>query len=296
MYCRVFDENCVYVSIIRNTIIKLKYAFYKEWILLHYLHYIKTIIFSNTYNMNKHRILAIAAHPDDVELSCSGTLALMVKQGHSTGILDLTKGEMGSRGTPELRLEEGRKAASILGVSRYNLGLPDTLLHNTRELQLEIIRAVRAIKPEICFINSPVDRHPDHGHAHKLTLDALFYSGLLKIETIFENKAQNPWRPAHIFYYMQDQSFEPDVIMDITETMHLKEESILAFSSQFNVDDTEDGPKTYISDKKFFEMIRARARLYGQQIGVKYGEPFKYHGGPIPLSGLDTFFANNRIR
>lgn len=246
--------------------------------------------------MFKCDILAIAAHPDDVELSCAGTLAKLAQQGHKTGILDLTVGEMGSRGTPELRLIEAEAAAKILNALRHNLGLADTQLYNVRKNQLAIIRAVRAIQPRICFINPPVDRHPDHGHAHKLILDSLFYGGLQKIETDWDGVAQQPWRPQHIFYFMQDTPFEPDLVMDISDTFHLKEEAILSFSSQFNVPDSADGPKTYISDPGFFEMLRSRARLFGHQIGVKYGEPFKYHGGPIPFFDLGNFMANKRLR
>jgi bacillithiol biosynthesis deacetylase BshB1 len=246
--------------------------------------------------MIQHDILALAAHPDDTELSCSGTLAKLAQQGHSVAVADLTMGEMGSRGTPHLRLEEAQNAAEILGISRYNLGLPDTLLENSRALQLEIIKAIRAIKPNICFINAPNDRHPDHGNAHKLSIDALFYAGLVKIETQINGENQLPHRPQHIFYYMQDTPFEPDIVFDISDTMHLKERSILAFESQFNVDDAADGPKTYISDKKFFEMIKSRARIYGQLIGVQFGEPFKYHGGPIPMADFKTFFDNQRLR
>lgn len=246
--------------------------------------------------MKPHDILAIAAHPDDIELSCAGTLAKLVQQGHTVCILDLTKGELGSRGSSELRMHEANSAAQILGVSRYNLGLPDTLLTNTRDLQLKIIKAVRAIKPVVCFINAPHDRHPDHGNAHKLSLDALFYSGLVKIETLDNQEIQPPHRPQHILYYMQDTPFEPDIVFDISDTMHLKEQAILAFDSQFNVDEFAEGPKTYISDKKFFEMIKSRARIYGQLIGVPFGEPFKYHGGPLPMANLNSLMGNKRLR
>lgn len=246
--------------------------------------------------MKKHKILAIAAHPDDVELCCAGTLALLSNQGLSVAILDLTKGEMGTRGTPELRIKEAEAAAKIIGASRYNLGLPDTMLENTRELQKEIIRAVRLIQPEICFINAENDRHPDHGHAHKLTMDALFYGGLQKIETSHNNELQKPWRPSHIFSYMQDTPFEPDVVMDISETMEAKIEAILTFESQFNVKPAEGEKSTYISDPAFLEMIKSRARVFGHQIGATYGEPFKYHGGPIPLKDLSPFLSNKRVR
>ena len=242
-------------------------------------------------------ILAIAAHPDDVELCCAGTLAKLASLGNRTAILDLTKGEMGTRGTPELRIEEGLIAAKVLGAERFNLGLPDTQLFNTTENQDAIIQAVRNIKPEICFINAPVDRHPDHGHAHKLTLDALFYSGLSKRITHDKNgNKQEPWRPKHIFYYMQDTPFTPHIVFDISDTMEKKIEAILAFNSQFNVPDNDKDPKTYISGIDFFEMIKNRARIYGHQIGVTYGEPFQYHGGPLPYFDLFALLNHKPVR
>jgi len=243
-------------------------------------------------------ILAIAAHPDDIELCCAGTLASLIKQGFRCAVLDLTQGEMGTRGTPAGRLQEAQEAAAILGLeTRANIGLPDTGLTNSPAHQDAIIKVVRELQPRLCFINAPNDRHPDHGHAHKLTLDALFYSGLQKRETLDNNgNPQPPWRPAHTFYYMQDTPFEPDIVFDITETQQLKEQAILAFKTQFNVPEEDKGPKTYISGEGFFETLRSRARVYGHQIGVTYGEPFKYHGGPIPFGELNYLLSLNRVR
>lgn len=243
-------------------------------------------------------VLAIAAHPDDTELSCSGTLAALVKQGKRVGVLDLTRGEMGTRGTPELRLKEAAAAAEVLGLSlRHNLSLPDAGLVNSHEHRRAIIRAVRSYQPDICLINSPDDRHPDHGHASKLTLDALFYSGLSKIQTFDdEQKPQASWRPFHILHYMQDRTFPPTLVFDITETIDIKEKAILAFGSQFNITNPDSEPQTYISSGRFFESLRARAMHYGHMIGVQYGEPFLYHGGPIPAGGLDFLFSHQPVR
>ncbi|MFW6348081.1 MAG: bacillithiol biosynthesis deacetylase BshB1 [Cyclonatronaceae bacterium] len=248
--------------------------------------------------MNTLDVLAIAAHPDDVELCCAGTLAELSEQGLSCGILDLTQGEMGTRGTPQQRLEEAQNAARILGVDiRRNLGLPDNGLFNTTAHQQAIMGVVRELKPHICLINAPDDRHPDHGHAHKLTLDALYYSGLQKRQTAGPDGApQAPWRPAHIFYYMQDRPFEPDLVFDISATQETKEKAILAFKTQFNVPEDDDGPQTYISGEDFFVMLRGRARFYGHQIGVSYGEPFQYHGGPLPFMDFTQMLRHKPVR
>lgn len=243
-------------------------------------------------------VLALAAHPDDTELSCSGTLSALVKQGLKVGVVDLTQGEMGSRGTPELRLMEANSAADIIGLTvRDNLGLPDCNLENSLGHREAIIQAVRMYRPDIVFINAPDDRHPDHGNAAKLSLDALFYSGLIKIHTFYPNgEPQDPWRPHHIFHYMQDRTFEPDVVFDISDTIDIKDKAILAFGSQFNISNPGDEPETYISSSDFFENLRARARHFGHQIGVKYGEGFKYYGGPIALKALDTFLNHKQKR
>lgn len=236
-------------------------------------------------------ILAFGAHPDDTELGCSGTLARLVQMGKGVVVVDLTRGEMGTRGTPEIREEEAGNAAEILGLqARENLGLPDTELLNNRESQRSVIRVVRHFRPHICILGAETDRHPDHGKATRFLLDALFYGGLEKIETIGpDHQSQKPHRPAHILHYMQDRPFEPDFIFDITDTIELKERALRAFATQFDVEEPGDEPETYISNPEFFESIRARARFYGHQAGFKYGEPFRYAGGPIPLTSLSLF-------
>lgn len=243
----------------------------------------------------KLQILAFGAHPDDTELSCSGTLRSLVVNGYRTGVVDLTRGEMGTRGTPEGRLEEAKKSAEILGLAvRENLGLPDTELDNTPENRIPIIRAIRYYKPDICLVTAPDDRHPDHRNASRLLIDAMFYSGLRKIETIGpDDKKQEPWRPYHILHYMQNYSFNPSFIYDISDTIEIKEKAILAFESQFMA---KSGVKTYISSKEFFESLRGRARYYGHLIGVEFGEPFLYHGGPVPLKDMEVFLKTKPFR
>lgn len=242
-------------------------------------------------------VLAIAAHPDDVELACSGTLVTLIRQGKKVGILDLTKGEMGTRGTPEIRLQEAQNAAKILGVTiRVNAELPDAGIQNTREQQLKIMEVVRRYQPEICFIPAPEDRHPDHRNTNRLCVDALFYSGLAKIETKSEGEAQNPWRPSHILQFMHNWPFEPDIVFDISDAIEIKEKAIKAFSTQFNVPEDDDGPETFISSSRFFEALRGKARNYGHQIGVAFGEPFLYFGGPLPAQNLDNLFTHKSIR
>ncbi|MFO8029345.1 MAG: bacillithiol biosynthesis deacetylase BshB1 [Cyclonatronaceae bacterium] len=240
-------------------------------------------------------ILAIAAHPDDVELCCAGTLASLARSGKKTGVLDLTRGEMGTRGTPELRLEEARRAAEILGLAvRDNAGLPDCGLENTPAHREAIIRHVRQYQPEVCLVNAPDDRHPDHRNAARLTLDALFYSGIARLKV--HGDEHGPWRPRHILHYMQHWPFEPTFVFDITDTIGIKEDAIRAFASQFYVGEDNDGPQTYVSSKRFFEALRGRAREFGQQIGVGFGEPFLYYGGPVPLSDLDVLFSSTPQR
>jgi len=237
-------------------------------------------------------VLAFAAHPDDTELCCGGTLAALVNQGKSIGVIDLTRGEMGSRGTPEQRLEESAEAAKIIGLQvRENLALPDTRLKNIPEYRLKIIEKVRQYQPHVCLVGAPSDRHPDHGNATRLILDALFYSGLVKIETADdEGGAHEPWRPSHILHYMQDRPFEPDMVFDITDTFATKKKAIKAFSTQFDVDNPGEEPETYISGKRFFKNIEARARHYGHLISATYGEPFKYYNGPVPMGSFDMLF------
>lgn len=248
--------------------------------------------------MKKLDVLAFAAHPDDTELCCGGTLAQLVQQGKEAGVIDLTRGEMGTRGTPEQRMKESKKAAEIIGLSvRENLGFSDTRLEDSREHQKKIIQKVRSYRPHICLVGAPDDRHPDHGYGTQLVLDALFYSGLTKIETTDENgKKQKRWRPSHILHYMQDRPFEPDIVFDISDTFATKKKAILAFETQFNVTDPGNEPETYISSQEFFEGIEARARHYGHLIGARYGEPFKYYNGPLPMSSFEAFFETTPSR
>lgn len=248
--------------------------------------------------MSQLDVLAIAAHPDDTELCCGGTLASLAAAGRRVGVLDLTRGEMGTRGTPDERLAEAREAARILGLHvRENAGLPDCGLENTAAHREVIIRCVRRYRPAVCVVNAPSDRHPDHGNAARLSIDALFYSGLQMLATTgHDGRAQQPWRPLHILHFMQNEPFVPTFVYDISDQIERKEQAILAFRSQFNVPDDDPGPQTFVSGEPFFESIRARARMYGQQIGVRYGEPFLYHGGPVPLTNLDVLFASRPLR
>lgn len=243
-------------------------------------------------------VLALASHPDDTELCCGGTLAKLVKQGKKVGVLDFTKGEMGSRGTPLERMNESKRASEIIGLRvRENLGLPDTYLESTREYQLKIIQALRTYRPHVCLVGAPDDRHPDHGNGTRLALDAIFYSGLTKIETTnSDGEEQERWRPSHVLHYMQDRPFEPDIVFDISDTFEIKKEAILAFETQFNVSDPKDEPETYISSTAFFKNVEARARHYGHLIGATYGEPFKYHNGPVPLGSFEAFFETKPVR
>lgn len=246
----------------------------------------------------KLNVLALSAHPDDTELCCGGTLAALVNQGKKVGVVDFTQGEMGTRGTPNQRLREAENASEIIGLEvRENLRLPDSKLESNRKYQKKIIQKIRAYRPHICLVGAPSDRHPDHGNATQLALDAIYFSGLAKIETLDKNgNPQERWRPSHTLHFMQDRPFEPDLVFDITDTFDIKKKAILAFESQFNVTDSDDEPETYISSEEFFEGIEARARHYGHLIGAKYGEPFKYQNGPVPIRSFEAFFETNPMR
>ena len=217
-------------------------------------------------------ILAIAAHPDDAEISCAGTLMLHAAKGYKVGILDLTRGEMGTRGTPQLRLLESEKASSILGLSaRDNLGLPDCFFQNDPESQQKLITQIRRFQPEIVLCNAPEDRHPDHGKGGSFAVDSCFYSGLAKIETTWKGQKQEAWRPKHVFHYIQDRLLIPDLVMDITPFWERKREALKAYQSQF-YDPKSSEPQTYISTAAFWDFLEARAREMGHYMGVPYGE------------------------
>lgn len=232
-------------------------------------------------------ILAIGVHPDDVELSCSGTILKHIAQGKKVGILDLTRGELGTRGTPALRTEEAMNAAKILGVTvREQLTMADGFFENNETNQKHIIQVLRKYQPEIVLCNAISDRHPDHGRAAKLTADACFYSGLRKIETYGDdNKLQNPWRPKAVYHYIQDQFIHPDFVIDITAHMDKKMESIMAYSSQF-YDPSSQEPETPISSKSFMETVKAKAAILGRAINCNYAEGFTVKRYP----GVESLF------
>lgn len=219
-------------------------------------------------------ILALAAHPDDTELSCSGTLALHAKRGYKTGIVDFTRGELGTRGTPELRMQEAEAAKEILGLSfRHNLGFRDGYFGQSDAELHAVISAIRYAQPEIVLCNAPSDRHPDHGNGAALAVRACFLAGLAKIETTWGGKPQAPWRPKQVFHYIQDQHIKPDFVVDITEAWETKLASIRAYSSQF-YSPGQDGPTTYISTPDFWQFQEARAREMGHGVGALFAEGF----------------------
>lgn len=220
-------------------------------------------------------ILAIGAHPDDVELGCSATLAKEISKGKKVGIVDLTRGELGTRGSAKLRAIEAANAAEILGVSaRDNLGLADGFFQNDRKSQLALIQLIRKYQPEIVLCNAIDDRHIDHSKGSKLASDACFLSGLRKIETQDrEGKSQAAWRPKFVYHYIQWKNLEPDLVVDVGEHIHTKVSAVKAYSSQFYDKDSSD-PKTPISSENFLDSITYRARDLGRLIGVEYGEGY----------------------
>lgn len=223
---------------------------------------------------NKLKILALGAHPDDVELGAAGTLAKHIAQGDTCGIVDFTRGELGTRGTPELRIEEANAAGEILGVTvRENLGLRDGYITNGEESQLKVIQMIRKYQPEILLINAPNDRHPDHGAASELSVRSSFHAGLRKIETFDNGKLQEPWRPKAVYHYIQYYDLEPDFIVDVSGFMDVKLESIKAYGSQF-YDPNSKEPKTVISSEGFFKSLESRAEEWGRQIYRQHGEGF----------------------
>lgn len=230
-------------------------------------------------------VLVFAAHPDDAELSASGTIAKLIKQGKKVGIIDLTRGELGSRGNIETRKSEAENSSKILGISaRENLGFSDGFFKNDKEHQIKIIETIRKYQPKIILCNAVTDRHIDHGKGAALVSDAIFLSGLIKIETFENGIIQKAWRPKFVLHYIQDRYIKPDLVVDITDTFDVKMQSILAFKSQFyNGDDNL--PKTPISSKDFLDFVEARSREFGRTIGVTFGEGFTVER-PIGVSDL----------
>ncbi|AZI33810.1 bacillithiol biosynthesis deacetylase BshB1 [Kaistella carnis] len=219
-------------------------------------------------------ILAIGAHPDDVELGCGGTLAKLISEGKKVAVVDLTQGELGTRGTNVTRAEEAANAAAIQGyVNRENLKMKDGFLVNSEEYQMQIVKMIRKYKPEIVFSNAIDDRHPDHAKGSKLVSDACFLSGLVKIETVLDDEPQEAWRPKQIFNYIQWKNITPDFVVDVSDFMEKKIEACLAFKTQF-YDPESAEPMTPISSKDFLESLTYRAQDLGRLSGVDFAEGF----------------------
>jgi bacillithiol biosynthesis deacetylase BshB1 len=233
-------------------------------------------------------ILAIGAHPDDVELGCSGVIIKEVKRGKKVGVIDLTEGELGTRGTVETRYQEAADAARIMGVQvRENLKMRDGFFQNDENHQMQIIKVLRKYQPEIVIGNIMDDRHPDHGRGGKLIYDSCFLSGLRQIKTVDENgQEQEKWRPKYLLHYLQDRFYEPDVIVDISDVWEQRLAAIKAFKTQF-YNSGSDEPQTYISSPEFLESIISRARLLGKRIGVQFAEGFLSKKN-IGISNLDA--------
>jgi len=234
-------------------------------------------------------ILAIGAHPDDVELGCGATLAKEIANGKKIGILDLTRGELGTRGTAETRDQEAETAAKILGACvRTNMEFADGFIINDKWHQIEIIKMIRLYQPDIVICNAIEDRHIDHAKASKLVSDACFLSGLIKIDTKHEDHDdwQNAWRPKAVYHYIQWKDIEPDIVVNVTGFMNIKMKSVLAYSSQF-YDPKSDEPETPISSKNFTDSIEYRARNLGRLIGTEHGEGFTVERYPAIESLFD---------
>lgn len=236
-------------------------------------------------------ILAFGVHPDDVELSCAGTILAAIAEGKNVGIFDLTKGELGTRGNAETRKIEADNAAKVLGVSiRENLKMADGFFKNDEAHQRKIIEIVRKYKPEIVLCNAPEDRHPDHGRSAKLISDACFLAGLRKIVTNDDGKMQESWRPKYIFHYIQDRSLKPDFLVDISAHFAKKVEAILCYTTQFHNPNLNE-PQTYISSPQFLDSIKGRDTMMGKNIGVQYAEGFITEK-LLGIKSLDAFIQN----
>ncbi|MDT0552301.1 bacillithiol biosynthesis deacetylase BshB1 [Urechidicola vernalis] len=219
-------------------------------------------------------ILAIGAHPDDVELGCGATIAKEISLGKKVGVLDLTRGELGTRGSAEIRDAEAGNSARILGIEvRENLGLADGFFQNSKENQLKIIEVLRKYKPTVVLCNAIDDRHIDHGKGSRLVSDACFLSGLRKIETVLDNTKQESWRPKQVYHYIQWKNIEPDFVIDVSGFIDKKVESVMAYSSQF-FDANSKEPSSPISSMNFLESITYRAQDLGRLIGVAHAEGF----------------------
>lgn len=231
-------------------------------------------------------ILAFGAHPDDVELSTAGTILKHKAQGYTVGIVDLTQGELGSRGTIESRYEEAAAASEILGVDmRVNLKMADGFFTHSEENLRRIVEQIRRFKPTVVLANAIRDRHPDHAKGSSLVSDACFLAGLRKVETTWDGEVQDAYRPKFVYHYIQDHHIEPDFVVDITAYVEQKFDAIRAYKTQF-WDPNSKEPKTPISGEEFFEFIRGRMAQYGRNIGAQYGEGYTVER----VMGVDSFF------
>ena len=237
-------------------------------------------------------LLVFAVHPDDAELSCGGILLTEKINGKTTGVVDLTQGELGTRGTIETRKMEAEAAAKILRLDvRENLQMADGFFTNDEAHQRKIIATIRKYRPEIIFCNAPSDRHPDHGRSAQLVEDASFLSGLVKIKTSVDGKLQEPWRPKYVFNFIQDRYLAPNFVIDISDVMEQKLEAIKAYGTQFNSPNLNE-PQTYISTPDFLDSIIYRSKMMGKMIGVKYAEGF-ISSKMIGFSNFDAFIKEN---
>lgn len=236
-------------------------------------------------------ILAFGVHPDDVELGCSGTLIASAAAGKKVVVVDLTGGELGTRGTKETRKKEAADSAKVMRVcTRENLGMADGFFQHDETNVRKIITVIRKYQPEIVLCNAPEDRHPDHGRSSKLVSDAAFLSGLRKIETSIDGVAQVQWRPTYVFHYIQDRYLKPDFVFDISDYFEEKIKAILCYTTQFNTMDTSE-PETYISNPNFLETIKGRALMFGKRVGVRYAEGYLTPKTP-GIGSFDAFIQH----
>lgn len=240
-------------------------------------------------------VLVVAAHPDDAELCCGGTIIKLAKEGRSVVVTDCTRGELGSRGTPQTRKEEAEKAGEIMKIAgRVNLGMKDGSIDINQENLLKLIQVFRAYKPILVLMPGVRDRHIDHEDVHKLVRKAVFQSGLSKIETEWEGERQDVWRPSRMICYMQAYEFPVDFYVDITDEFSAKLAAMRAYATQFHVQDQQlQEPETFISRPEFMEFVEARARYFGEKIGVKYAEAFATIE-PLGLSSLSVLPEMNK--
>lgn len=232
-------------------------------------------------------ILVLASHPDDAELGCGGTIAKHIALGHRVGVIDFTRGELGTRGTVQTRDAEALESSKILGLSiRENLNFRDGFFQNDEAHQIEVARVIRKYQPEIVLANAVYDRHPDHGKGAGLSFDSCFIAGLAKVETSDAGTKQLPWRPKALYHFIQSQYIQPDFIVDISEHWEKKMDAIRAFKTQF-YDPQSKEPETYISNPLFMNLLESRAQEFGHAIGVKFGEGFTVRRS----IGVDNLFS-----